>query len=86
MEYSRAVLSVKILACYLKNMTGKKQTKQLKTLKTCRARWIPNKFMRRDASLKWNTLRKQSNTIWVVMQRNRFLVVSENAVFIMCGV
>lgn len=28
MEYSRAVLSVKSLACYLKNMTGKKQTKQ----------------------------------------------------------
>ena len=51
MEYSRAVLSVKILACYLKNMTGKKKTKQnkTKTLKTCRARWISNKFMRRDA-------------------------------------
>lgn len=42
--------------------------------------------MRRDASLKWCTLRKQSNTIWVVMQRHHFLVVSENAVFIMCGV
>ena len=42
--------------------------------------------MRRDASLRWKTLRKQSNTIWVVMQRHHFLVVSENAVFIMCGV
>ena len=42
--------------------------------------------MRRDASLKWNTLRKRSNTIWVVMQRHHFLVVGENAIFIMCGV
>lgn len=32
MEYSRAVLSVKILACYPKNMTEKKQTKQNKNI------------------------------------------------------